>query len=82
VVAYRVAGVPEVVSENAGGTLVECGNPIALADAVVTLLANPGRAAQLGATARAAVKARHSFEAATARIAHCVRTVTEATERQ
>ncbi len=82
VVGCRVAGVPEVVSEDAGGTLVAGDNPLALADAVAMLLSNPERAMQLGAAAKARVKARHSLEAATARIADAVRMATEARERQ
>lgn len=75
VVAYRVAGVPDVVSEAAGGTLVDAGNPAALAEAVTGLLADPERAAKSGAAARAAVKTHHSFEAASTRIAELIAAV-------
>jgi glycosyltransferase involved in cell wall biosynthesis len=81
VVCYRVAGVPEVVSDKAGGTLIAGDNPAALADAVAALLARPERAMQLGAAARARVRAGHSLEAATARLAEALRTVTDTREQ-
>lgn len=65
VVACRIAGVPEVVA----GTLVAPGDPQALADAVAGLLADPAQAARTGMAARAEVRKRHSFEAASARLA-------------
>lgn len=68
VVACRIAGVPEVVPEGNGGTLVAPGDPQALADAVAALLADPARAARLGVKVRGTVRARHSSEAATARL--------------
>lgn len=75
VVAYRIAGVPEVVSANAGGTLVEPGSAAALAAAVSTLLSDPARAARLGTLARTHVRAHHSSDAAAARLAKVMRTV-------
>lgn len=81
VVACRTAGVPDVVSDEAGGTLVEPGNAMALADAVAHLLAQPDEAARLGAAARAAIEARHSFVAASDRIAGLIGAVVEAGKR-
>lgn len=68
VVACRVAGVPEVVQE----TLVAPGDPQALAATVAGLLADPARAAKLGVAAQARVRARHSSEAASARLAELI----------
>lgn len=68
VVACRIAGVPEVVTE----TLVPPHDPQALADAVAGLLAHPTRAAELGAAARERVRSRHSSEAASARLAELI----------
>lgn len=72
VVAYRIAGVPEVVPEEAGGTLVAAGDTTALAGAVARLLADPVGTARLGAGARAEIEARHSFPAASARLGDLV----------
>lgn len=75
VVALATAGVPEVVSPGAGGTLAE-DDPAALAAAVAHLIAHPARAAQLGARARAHVRARHSIDAAVAQLAGAVQMAT------
>ena len=55
VVATRVGGVPDIVSDGRDGVLVEPGDPGALAAAVAGLLADPERAAKLGAAARGRV---------------------------
>jgi len=52
VVATSVGGIPEVVIQGETGVLVPPGNPAALAEAVGDLLADPERAAALGARAR------------------------------
>ncbi len=72
VIAFRTAGVPEVVSEDDGGTLVAPGDDAALADAVAALIADPADAARRGAAARQRVRARHSMDAATARLSALV----------
>lgn len=51
-VATRVGGVPEVVEHGRTGLLVAPGDPGALADAVVTLLGDPGRREEMGRRAR------------------------------
>jgi glycosyltransferase involved in cell wall biosynthesis len=71
VVAMGVAGVPEVVSPDAGGTLAD-DDPAALAGAVARLIAHPAEAAGLGARARAHVRAHHSIDAATRQLAAVV----------
>jgi glycosyltransferase involved in cell wall biosynthesis len=55
VVASRVGGIPDVVEDGRTGVLVPPGDPRALAEALVTLLANPGLRAAMGRAAREAV---------------------------
>lgn len=55
VVATRVGGVPEVVTDGRNGRLVELHDPGGLADAVTALLLDPDRAKRLGAEARRTV---------------------------
>jgi starch synthase len=52
VVASRVGGIPEVVDDGETGLLVPPSDPVALAAALNELLADPGRAAQLGRAGR------------------------------
>jgi starch synthase len=63
VVASRVGGIPELVTDGETGLLVPPDDPAALAEAVVTLLADPDRRARMGYRARAQALAR--FESAT-----------------
>ena len=53
VVASRVGGIPDLVEEGVNGLLVEPGNVTALADALVSVLADHDLAARLGAGAEA-----------------------------
>ena len=55
VVATRVGGVPDLVTDGRDGVLVDAGDPAALASAVAALLADPERAAALGRAARGRV---------------------------
>lgn len=73
VVAQAVAGVPEVVRD----VLTPAGDVAAYRAAVVGLIADPARREQLGQAARARVLARHSFQAATARLQAILTGVTE-----
>jgi N-acetyl-alpha-D-glucosaminyl L-malate synthase BshA len=57
VCAYRVGGLPEVIDDRVG-RLVEPFDVDALAQAVVEIVADPARRAQLGQAARAHVRAR------------------------
>lgn len=52
----RHAAFPEIIQATGGGIICEPGNPVALADAIESLLANPSRAAALGEAGRAAVR--------------------------
>jgi starch synthase len=52
VVASRVGGIPEVVSDGVTGLLVPPDDPAALAGALNSLLADPGRAAAMGQQGR------------------------------
>ncbi len=52
VVASAVGGIPEVVADGETGLLVAPADPAALAAAVNALLADPGRAAELGRAGR------------------------------
>jgi glycosyltransferase involved in cell wall biosynthesis len=59
--ATAVGGVVDVVGPS-GGTLVAPGDPIALADAIARLAADPARRAEVGARAQAHVLERFSAE--------------------
>jgi starch synthase len=63
VVATAVGGVPEIVLGGETGLLVEPANPIALADAVRSLLDDPSRAARFGAAGRARATSTFSLGA-------------------
>jgi len=61
VVASRVGGVPEQLSEDTG-VLVEPGDPAALAAAIESLLADPDRRARMAAAAAEGARGRFSLE--------------------
>ena len=60
VVSTRVGGVPNVVHDGESGLLVPSRDPAAFAEAVLALLRDPRRAAQLGLAGRAEVFPKHS----------------------
>jgi glycosyltransferase involved in cell wall biosynthesis len=62
VVATRVGGVPEIVEEGKSALLVNPGDPAELASAIGTLLADPARAAALGAAGRQRINERFRAE--------------------
>lgn len=55
IVATRVGGMPEVITDGVDGLLVPPGDPQALADALLTLVRDPTRARVLGGAAHARV---------------------------
>ncbi|NEP52816.1 MAG: glycosyltransferase family 4 protein [Moorea sp. SIO3C2] len=62
VVATAVGGIPDVIIPDKTGLLVPERNPHALAKAVLELLANPERAAELGRNGLSDVQSRFSWE--------------------
>jgi glycosyltransferase involved in cell wall biosynthesis len=67
VVASRIAGIPELVTE-ASGRLVPPGDPEALADAIAALLADPDLRREMGAAGRAHVMAEFNQATEAARL--------------
>lgn len=63
VVATAVNGVPELIQDGVTGLLVPRKDPVALAKAIDTVLANPHIAASLGLAARRQVEQTYSIEA-------------------
>jgi starch synthase len=69
VVATAVGGMPEVVEDGVNGLLVPPGNPVALAEAVVTLLGDGERRSKMGARARETAVSRYGIENMMGRLA-------------
>lgn len=63
VVATRVGAVPDLVRDGVGGVLVPPSDPRALAEAVMALVSDPGRARRMGVRNRRVVQERHSLDA-------------------
>lgn len=66
VVATRVGGVPEIVEHGVSGLLVEPGDDVGLADAVVALLSDRPRALRMGKAGGCRVREQHGFARQTA----------------
>jgi len=62
IVATRVGGTPEAITDGVTGLLVEPGRPAELADSISRLLADPDLARRLGLAARQAIADRYSLE--------------------
>jgi glycosyltransferase involved in cell wall biosynthesis len=62
VVASRVSALPELIEDGPGGILVEPGSAAQLSAAVIDLLRNPARRAEIGASARARAQACFSVK--------------------
>jgi starch synthase len=63
VVASRVGGIPEVVADGETGLLVPPGDPVALADALNTVVRDSGRAAAMGQLGRKRAIAEFGWQA-------------------
>lgn len=68
VVAAAVGGIPELVEDGVTGFLVEPGRAEPVAEALAVLLADPARAAAMGAEGRRRARERLSRETMTARL--------------
>ena len=64
VVASRIGGIPELVTEGKTGTLVPPGSPSALAEAVIRLLRDPDLREELGRAARQSAVDRFTWSRA------------------
>jgi L-malate glycosyltransferase len=62
IVASAVGGILELIDDGRTGALTPAGDPVALADRVTQLMANPDLANGLGEAARADAHAHYSFE--------------------
>ncbi len=62
IVATRVGGVPEMVTEGESAFMVPRGDPDALADALLRMLASPERMRAMGVAARRGAEARFTAE--------------------
>jgi len=69
VVGSRVGGIPEVVADGDTGLLVPADDPAALAAALNSLLAEPGRAGAMGAAGRKRALAEFSWDTIAAQTA-------------
>jgi starch synthase len=69
VVASRVGGIPEVVSDGVTGLLVPPDDPAALGEALNALLRDPARALMMGAAGRARAVGEFSWDTVAAQIA-------------
>ena len=61
VVATDIGGMPEIVDEGVTGSIVEPGNPTALADATVAIIDNPQLARAMGVAGRRKVLQRYCW---------------------
>jgi glycosyltransferase involved in cell wall biosynthesis len=71
VVASRVAGIPDVITDGVNGVLVRSGDAVALRSALAGLIADERLRARLGAAARKSVLARHGWDTAARRFEEC-----------
>jgi phosphatidylinositol alpha-1,6-mannosyltransferase len=62
VIGARAGGVVDAVADGESGLLVPPSDPVALADAIVSLLADPARAAEMGRRGRERVLANFTWE--------------------
>jgi len=74
--------VPEIVEEGRTGLLVPPGDPVALADALLALLADPARAREMGAAGRARVQKQFLWSQVGARLEAVLQSAREVWPRQ
>lgn len=74
VIAFRTAGVPEVVAHGISGLLTPDGEPKAYAQAITALLQDPAQRATLASGARAKTLRDHALETASVTLDHLVQT--------
>ena len=77
VVAADIGDIRHCVRPGETGCLYEPGDPVALAAAIRSVLADPGRAAELGAAGRAHVRAEHTWKANARAVAELSRAACE-----
>lgn len=75
VVASRIPAIAEQVPHGEAGLLAEPGDPVALADALEALLADPARAREMGRAGRARVEREYSTEAYVGGVMECYRSL-------
>ena len=63
IVATRVGGIPEVLNNGEGGILCPPGSPEQLAEAIASIVKQPGLKSRITANARETVQTRYSIEA-------------------
>jgi glycosyltransferase involved in cell wall biosynthesis len=68
VVSTRVSGIPELITDDVDGILVDPHDPAALAHAMARILTDPALAARLGGAARRTVEQRFDIRTATNRL--------------
>lgn len=62
VVATKIGGMTEIVDDGVTGVLTEPGQPQALAEAILKIIADPVRASAMGKAGRIKVQQRYSWE--------------------
>ncbi|HSI14233.1 MAG TPA: glycosyltransferase family 4 protein, partial [Chthoniobacter sp.] len=70
VISTALAGVPEMITPGEDGQLVPPRNPVALAEAMEKLLANPTAAARLGQQGRSTAEAKFAVDKTTSLLKH------------
>jgi glycosyltransferase involved in cell wall biosynthesis len=73
VVASRTGGVPEIIEDGKSGLLVEPGNPMAIAEAIESLIRQVKKADQLGINGRVRVTRNFTASVMAEKTAHLYR---------
>lgn len=75
IISTQVSGIPELIHHNETGWVTPPGDPAALADAIVTLAADPALRARLGQNARDFVRAEFDIKGSARLLATLFRTI-------